>query len=567
MKKISSTFVFSAILLCLHLLTFAQDYTYYNNLAKEEYDKKKYNNVIDYANKSLNASRNGAAYWYRGMARYYLNNYTDAADDFTNAISYYSSDNSSLGNLYYWRALCRYGQENYKLALPDFESANSYGYENNKSNMYWTMAYCYYKTGDYKQSEEFYTSAMNYTSDNSILAQLYKGRGDIKYDLFKIKDAINDYIKAIQYDPGYSNAFWARAIARAANLEYDLAVGDYTSAINIVERNSKTGSENDLSILYSNRGWNQYRSGKYDEGKADLQKSLNINPNYDIGNRNMGDVLDKQKNYKEAIRYYLRAASLYSRDADRASCYRSLYFCSLKMLDYTQALSYINSAIKIDPEYGSYYSDRAHVYSTKKNYAATLADYSKTIEYYTNDKYDIYKNTRIGLYSARAQVKIKMKDNTGALTDLQEAVKEDTFYYDSFYELGRFYKQVLKQNDKASANLQKAAEMSIVKGDTTSSYAYAKLIKGDKQEAFGVMARLIKKVMEDKERLKWEYHNAACIYALAGDSAKAFQFLDKSFVAGYDDYDHLINDRDLESLMHLPQWKVILTKYKVPQPK
>ena len=73
--------------------------------------------------------------------------------------------------------------------------------------------------------------------------------------------------------------------------------------------------------------------------------------------------------------------------------------------------------------------------------------------------------------------------------------------------------------------------------------------------------------MENKERLKWEYHNAACIYALAGDAAKAFQFLDKSFVAGYDDYDHLINDRDLEPLMKLPQWKVMLTKYKVPQPK
>ena len=97
MKKVCSTLISQAILLCLTVGAFAQDYTYYNNLAKEEYDKKNYYNVIDYASKSLSAKQNGFAYWYRGMARYYLNNYIDAAVDFTVALAYYSSDNSSLG--------------------------------------------------------------------------------------------------------------------------------------------------------------------------------------------------------------------------------------------------------------------------------------------------------------------------------------------------------------------------------------------------------------------------------------------------------------------------------------
>ena len=58
-----------------------------------------------------------------------------------------------------------------------------------------------------------------------------------------------------------------------------------------------------------------------------------------------------------------------------------------------------------------------------------------------------------------------------------------------------------------------------------------------------------------------------CIYALAGNAQKAFEYLDRSLKAGFDDYLHLVNDRDLLSLMKLPQWKTILAKYKVPAPK
>ena len=59
----------------------------------------------------------------------------------------------------------------------------------------------------------------------------------------------------------------------------------------------------------------------------------------------------------------------------------------------------------------------------------------------------------------------------------------------------------------------------------------------------------------------------ACIYNLAGNKVKAFEYLDKSLAAGYDDYRHLINDRDLLTLMKESQWKIILAKYRVPQVK
>ena len=59
----------------------------------------------------------------------------------------------------------------------------------------------------------------------------------------------------------------------------------------------------------------------------------------------------------------------------------------------------------------------------------------------------------------------------------------------------------------------------------------------------------------------------ACIYALSGNSKKAIEYQEKSFKEGFDDFEHLLNDRDFASIQFLPEYKAQLTKYKMPTPK
>src|SRR5206468_1566065 len=96
--------------------------------------------------------------------------------------------------------------------------------------------------------------------------------------------------------------------------------------------------------------------------------------------------------------------------------------------------------------------------------------------------------------------------------------------------------------------------------------AYAKVINGQTKDGIDMVLEKIDKYQNDKYEYKWQLHNAACIYALSGNKAKALEYLDKSLAAGFDDYNHLVNDRDLVSLTVLPQYRVILAKYKVPTP-
>lgn len=562
MKKPSIVLpVLMLLLLFITIPLHAQDYSYYNNLAKKEYGNKNYYTAIDYATRSLNASLNGEAYWWRGMSRYYLENYLDAITDFTSALSYYSSDRSSLGELYIWRGDCRRKQRLYQDAISDYELSLSYG-SGKRLHIYWSEAAAYYNSGEYQKAVDMYTSAINNAGQNTDLAKLYKERGDASGALYKYDDAIADFSKAIEYDSRYTNAFWQRGYYRGKKLQYELAIGDFTAAIRLLEL-AGTGGSNDLSVLYNNRGHYRYYLGNYEEAKTDLEQSLNQNPNYDYANWNMGRVLAALHRYKEARTYYLLATSLMKKEVDRASCYADLYWSDRSLLDYGQALVHINEAIRLNPYYRGYLWNRAYLFGLRKEYANALDDYKKVVNLYSSDT---NTTSLVSLYIEMGLLKSKMKDYAGGLKDLQKAVELDASNHNAYYELGRFFKEVMKQTELAAINLQKAAGLSVL-NDTTSSYAYAKAVKGDRQEAVRVIETLLRKETTDNELLKWELHNAACIHALTGNLPKAMAYLEQSLVAGYDNFDHLVNDRDLEVLKQLPAYRLMLTKYNVPVPK
>ena len=51
------------------------------------------------------------------------------------------------------------------------------------------------------------------------------------------------------------------------------------------------------------------------------------------------------------------------------------------------------------------------------------------------------------------------------------------------------------------------------------------------------------------------WYNMACCYALNGDKASAWKYLNKSLDAGYNNYPHLLKDTDLNTLHTDEQWK------------
>ena len=324
---------------------------------------------------------------------------------------------------------------------------------------------------------------------------------------------------------------------------------------------SSTNANNaDLASIYRNMALLYSDLDKYDEALLAINRSLLADPNYVKTFETRADIYQQMKNYDKAKADYTNAIGLVNDDKSISDLYfdRS-YKLEWKTLDYKSALDDLNKSIALDTKDGMKFWHRAITYDYKKDYPKAIADCEKAIQLYGD------KSTS-GLYTLRASLKEKTGDVKGAVSDYQAALKLDNSSASIYYNLGRLFKTKLKNDDLAQINLAKAMEMSKEDG-TSSTYAYAKVVNGETQEAVSLVLEKVEKYKNDSYQYKWQLHNAACIYALSGNKVKALEYLDKSLAAGYDDYSHLVNDRDLISLTVLPQYKTILAKYKVPQPK
>ena len=542
------------LFLLLAFQAYAQDYNYYNNLAKQEKENKNYYKVIDYANESLKLYPNGTAYWWRALARYNLNNFEDAEKDYTTALSYYSS-NTDLSNLYCNRGDCWYQLKLYTSALSDYKLADSYGYED-KLYIKWSIAGCYYGLGDNANAVDAYTAAIGYASKSSDLASLYKFRGDCYVDMLQYDKAISDFSSAVYYNPEFIKAYWQRAYCYGKTFEYEKALQDCQSAIDISEKQS--GSNTDLAILYNNRSYYNNQLGKSDQAVKDGLKSTQLDPTYGKGFWTYASALEATNQKTEAIKNYIQATQLITDNYSKAQCYKDLISLEESLLLYGNAIKHCNEAINTNPDYKWLFWERGWLYAYKKDYTKALADYDKTATLYSNDTFSLQS-----IYDERGKIKAKLNNYPGAIKDFQAAITLNPKSLYGYEELGRFYKYDLKSKELADMNFKKIMDDDM-KDDTCNRYSYSAALMGKLDEAVQNQNRIIAKSNGDLKIISREYYNLACIYAICNNPLKAIETLDKAFATGYENYDHMYNDVDVDKIRALPQFKALLVKYHVP---
>ena len=540
---------------------FAQSFDDLNEQADKEYAANNYQKAIELATSGINLKVNPRSYFIRADSRFSLKDYEAAQEDYTKAISDYSSYYSTdkyKGRLYYWRARCKQNLGKYTEAITDFNTSLSYNFED-AGFAYWNRGNSYYSLLKYKESDEDYAKAIDRITDTKDLAKLYKYRGDCNGKLEDYTAADKLYTRAIGYNTDYYQAYWSRGYNRVTNGKEDDGLSDYLKAVSVIDATDAKDKNEDLAAIYRNIALIHYDREKNEAALAAINKSLLANPNYVKGFQTRADIYLQMKNYAKSKSDYTNAISLVNDDKIISNLYfdRS-YKIAWKALDYKGALDDLNKSIALDNKDPMKYWHRAITYGYKKDYPKAMADCNKAIELYG-------EKPLAGLYILRASFKERLGDIKGAVSDYQLALKADNNNASVYYELGRLFKTKMKNNDLAETNLLKAMDISKPEG-TSATHIYAKMIRGESAEAIAMILQKVEKYKDDDYQYPWQLHNAACIYALSGNKLKALEFLDKSLAAGFDDYDHLVNDKDLVSLTTLPQYNTILAKHKVPKP-
>ena len=94
-------------------------------------------------------------------------------------------------------------------------------------------------------------------------AKFYFKRGVTSFEKGQYDQAISDFTKAIEIDPGYAKARNNRGIAYLGKGQYDQAASDFTKAIEIDPR---------YAGAYYNRGRVYYLKKEYDKSWNDINK-------------------------------------------------------------------------------------------------------------------------------------------------------------------------------------------------------------------------------------------------------------------------------------------------------
>jgi tetratricopeptide (TPR) repeat protein len=273
------------------------------------------------------------------------------------------------------------------------------------------------------------------------LAIAYLNRG-ISYQLKGENDrAIADFNKAIELNPGYSDAYIRRAFSYENNGDLDRAIAEYSKAI-AVDPNHPGA--------YYDRGHDYEKKDDKDRAIADFRKALSIDPSdndtqealkrlgatprtdavaspsadpaadcsqtedHDLSIKACTEIISKESETKQnlAVAYYNRGASYYAKvENDRA------------IADYTMAIA-------LDPKYALAYYNRGNIYLHKSDYDRAIADYTKAIEIDPKDAAFYYN--RGNMYGDKG-------DNDRAIADYTKAIEIDPKYENTYNNRGDAY--------------------------------------------------------------------------------------------------------------------------------
>ncbi|OCR01901.1 glycosyl transferase family 2 [Oscillatoriales cyanobacterium USR001] len=204
---------------------------------------------------------------------------------------------------------------------------------------------------------------------------VYKLLGNALQATGKLEDAKNCYIKALELNPNFAEAYANLGSFHASQEQWQLAINAYQKAIAI--KPDFAGAYRNFAKLWTQVGkpveaaecWykafnldpskatsEEYLSlaktfleqGKTDDGIACYRRALELNPTSSWGYHELAEILKNQEKWEEAIPLYRRAIEL---NPDHSWSHNNLADALIKLERWEEAVPAYLSAIELNPDH------------------------------------------------------------------------------------------------------------------------------------------------------------------------------------------------------------------------
>ncbi len=220
----------------------------------------------------------------------------------------------------------------------------------------------------------------------------------------KVEDAITQFNRAIDLDPGKAVAYAARGSAYFRLGKLDNAFSDYNKAIEI---------NPDLEIAYQGRGSVYYRQGQLDNAISDYTRVIKIKPGLVNAYIDRGNIYQKQGRFDEAISDFSKVLEMKPGDAITYFLRGYAYY---QKNQYDNAISDYSKAVELDPGFAVAYHNRGMAYHFKGEYKKAISDYDKAIEFMPDNPVS---------YASRGNAYFRLDMLHNASADYNKAIELD----------------------------------------------------------------------------------------------------------------------------------------------
>lgn len=337
--------------------------------------------------------------------------------------------------------------------------------------------------------------------------------------LIMVKSLVHSFFLHESYQKAYSRC-------SAAILKYD-PDGKKTESYRKVDEINRTGTD-------------YFDKGEYDQAILYYSKAIELDKIAPGLYANRGNAYQSKGQYNQAISDYDQAIKI---KADYATAYEARGRAYHAKGSYDQAIKDFSKAIDLDPkDYGAYHN-RGNSYRAKGLNDQAIADYNKAIEL---KEYELPYNDRGNAYLAKKQYDL-------AIADYSKAINLNPNYTGAYNNRGIAYERK-GQYDAVIADFSKVIDLKPEYAVAYYHRANAYAAKGLYDEAIADYSGTIR--LNPKEQ--GAYYGMACIYSLKNNTQEACDYLKKSIDLGFNNWEHIKKDKDLNNIRQLACYQVLM---------
>ncbi|MFC1828517.1 tetratricopeptide repeat protein [Thermodesulfobacteriota bacterium] len=287
------------------------------------------------------------------------------------------------------------------------------------------------------------------------------------------------------------------------------------------------------------------KQDRMSEAVLHYSEALRLKPDFVDAHLNLGNVLLNQGKIDEAVKHYYEALRL---NPGYAKVHVNLGNALARLGRTNEALEHLREALRLDPQNSSAHNNLGGELGKQGMLTEAIDHFSKAVR----------------LDPGNARARNNLEAATAVKNRIEAAIAETRYKLDTnpenpglYFNLGNLYKS-MGEFEAAITQYQKALSIQPDFIPAANNLAIVYLLTSELDNALVMFEKIAELEPDDPAA----YYNVACVQARMNRVDAAVDWLKKAVGKGYDRWELIKTDKDLENIRNSPDYKALIKRHR-----